>query len=417
MRKFILFLILTQFLLIGNAQIIADHRVVDFYNDIPQRWIDSVKTKLVWIHGMSHGYGYFRGAELLEQMDSKFQVDVWFNTSAPADQNAALRLGRAALGRESFFTHEAGNQGMEENVDNQNATGNPYDFIWFGWSYQGTWENGLEGGVDPIYNIQWAGSTQSGPDGNQRWGLDSGDSVLTNNRVSMDSYLKSVVRFNQRFGSLGYKTKFFFSNGVVDGNEGTELGFQRELKNKHIRDYVNNFGDNNTYFLDYSDILVYNNEGELNTANWDDDGTIRPHQQIHPDNLMDYDNNFNIITPGEDAVEDHIGEVGTVRIAKAMWWLLARASGWDGGNTMITEKKKIPEFYITQSDDRLIIHSIGQSLTVNHYFLYSIQGRIIHQERILNNSINFNISSLSEGIYIFRLTGPLQDVSFKLVVP
>jgi ribosomal protein S2 len=50
---------------------------------------------------------------------------------------------------------------------------------------------------------------------------------------------------------------------VVDDNAGTELGFQRELKNQHIREYVYSEGDDNTYFLDYADILVYNNSGAL----------------------------------------------------------------------------------------------------------------------------------------------------------
>ncbi len=224
----------------------------------------------------------------------------------------------------------------EGTVTDQNETGNPYDYIWFGWSYQSTWENGLGGGVDPVYNTRWAGSTQSGIDGNRRWGLDSEDTELTENRVSMDTYLDAVEQYNQYYSDHQFKTKFFFSNGVVDNNEGTELGFQRELKNQHIRDYVSNNGNNDTYFLDYADILVYNSEGELHTVNWDDNGTPRPHQQIHPDNKMDYDENFNIIDPGSDEIDDHIGEVGALRLAKAMCWLLARASGWDGNTTSVS---------------------------------------------------------------------------------
>ncbi len=90
------------------GQIIADHTVVDQYDAIPQQWKDSVKTKLVWVIGMSHGYGYFRGAELLEQLDPTFQVDIWFETDPPAYQQSALRLGRPGLGRESFWTSQDG---------------------------------------------------------------------------------------------------------------------------------------------------------------------------------------------------------------------------------------------------------------------------------------------------------------------
>ena len=62
---------------------------------------------------------------------------------------------------------------------------------------------------------------------------------------------------------------------------------------------------------------------------WDDNGTDRVHNQIHPDNLMDYDENFNIIA-WNDTDGDHIGEVGALRLGKAMWWMLARMAGWDG---------------------------------------------------------------------------------------
>ncbi|HOR10573.1 MAG TPA: Ig-like domain-containing protein, partial [Bacteroidales bacterium] len=45
--------------------------------------------------------------------------------------------------------------------------------------------------------------------------------------------------------------------------------------------------------------------------------------------MKDYDGSWNIISHSEDG--DHIGEVGALRLAKAMWWLLARIAGWDGG--------------------------------------------------------------------------------------
>ncbi|MGI6306836.1 MAG: Ig-like domain-containing protein [Bacteroidales bacterium] len=45
--------------------------------------------------------------------------------------------------------------------------------------------------------------------------------------------------------------------------------------------------------------------------------------------MKDYDGSWNIIPHSEDG--DHIGEVGALRLAKAMWWLLARIAGWDGG--------------------------------------------------------------------------------------
>lgn len=312
------------------SAVIADHTVVDLYDDIPDRWIDSVKTKLVWIPGMSHGYGYFRGAEWLEKYDNTYKVDIWYHTSAPAQQDTSLRLGRPGFGAESFYTFQGGIDGTKNTVTNQSNTGNPYDFVWFGWSYQGTWEDDPGGTIDPVYNVRWAGSSQGGPQGNGRWGLDAGDSILTGNSVCMDTYLEAMTEYQQYTSQNELVTKFFYSNGVVDANSGTESGFQRELKNKHIRDYVDNSNNPQYYFIDYADILVHNESGELYTVNWNDDGDLRPHQQIHPDNMLDYDDDFNTIPHSADDIDDHIGDVGTMRLAKAMWWLLARASGWDG---------------------------------------------------------------------------------------
>ncbi|WP_430934278.1 hypothetical protein [Saccharicrinis sp. 156] len=307
-----------------DSQIVADHNVVELYDDIPQRWIDSVKTKLVWIQGMSHGYGYFRGAELLEAIDNRFQVEIWYHTAEPEDVGNGLRLGRPLFGSESSWTRPAGIDATNKAIRNLYYKRNPYDFVWFGWSYQSTWQNGLTD-RDPIYDVGWAGSTQSGPDGNLAWGLDAEDQVLTGNRVCMDTYLDAVEQFNQYCTANAIDTKYFFSNGVVDLNAGTELGFQRELKNQHIRNYISGRAGV-TYFFDYADILIHNDKGEKYQVKWNDNGKIRLHDQIHPDNLSDNTG----VEIGEGVMDDHVGDVGAVRLAKAMWWLLARASGWDG---------------------------------------------------------------------------------------
>ena len=47
----------------ANQFIIADHTIVDRYNDIPQYWIDEVKKMWVDIPGESHASGYRNGLE------------------------------------------------------------------------------------------------------------------------------------------------------------------------------------------------------------------------------------------------------------------------------------------------------------------------------------------------------------------
>jgi hypothetical protein len=89
--------------------------------------------------------------------------------------------------------------------------------------------------------------------------------------------------------------------------------YQGHLKYEHIRNYV--LADPTRILFDYADILCYSNAGVLQTLTWDG-------------------NTFPTISTSNDMYGDtytgHIGETGAVRLAKAMWWMLARMAGWDG---------------------------------------------------------------------------------------
>ena len=54
MKKVLIFLILSHFSILQYGQIIADHTVVDKYDDIPQYYIDKVKKMWLVIAGESH---------------------------------------------------------------------------------------------------------------------------------------------------------------------------------------------------------------------------------------------------------------------------------------------------------------------------------------------------------------------------
>ncbi len=313
-----------------GSQIIADHTVVDKYDKIPQQYIDAVKKMLVDIAGESHSSGYRIGMDLLELYDSKFQVQT-FDGAPPAYSAQYLRLGRhGTVGEAQFYTTQNAINTYKSNITSQNNTGNPYSVIGFGWCWDMTWVNAPGGTKDPVHNVHWAGASEGGSNGNLRWGLDSGDGTLTGNSVSMDTYLNAVEQYIQHCTTNGYSSKVIFTTGPVDNQEqnlaGTENGFQREIKHDYIRNFV--AADNSRILFDYADILCWNNSGVKNVTNWNDGGSIRPHANIHPDNMMDYDASWNLIPFTEDG--DHIGEVGALRLAKAMWWMLARISGWDG---------------------------------------------------------------------------------------
>ena len=315
----------------AGDQIIADHTIVDYYDNIPSLWIDIVKTMLVDIAGESHSAGYRKGANLLEDYDVTYQAFTYAG-SPPAYSNSYLRLGKhATVGEANFYTTQNAIDTYKDVITDQYDTGNPFDVMGFGWCWDMSGTNAPGGTIDPVYNVRWAGASVGGADGNQRWGLDSGDSILTGNRVNMDTYLDAVEQYIQHCTDNSYSTKVIFTTGPVDNVGGTESGFQREIKHDYIRDYV--AADASRILFDYADILCWNNNGEQNTEEWDDNGTPRTHAHIHDDNTMDYDDSWNLIAQSGDG--DHIGEVGALRLGKAMWWMLARIAGWDGGQVSV----------------------------------------------------------------------------------
>jgi len=327
-QKLVYIAILIHALAFADAQIIADHSIVSHFDDIPQHYIDSVKHMLVSLPGESHSEGYRRGMSLLEMIDPIYQVHIYDLSTPPDSTDQYLRFGRHIEMGEDYFFSETRIAELKENITSQNSTGNPFHVMGFGWCWDMTNDNDPGGTEDTVYHVHWAGRSIGGPEGNLRWGLDSADQVLTGNSVSMDTYLDAVESYIQHCVENDYPTKWIFTTGPVDWPEhaGTENGVQREIKHDYIRAFVAK--DTSRVLFDYADILCWSNNGEKNLAEWDVVDSIRIHAQIHPENMMDYNNSWDVIDHTEDG--DHIGEVGTVRLAKAMWWLLARIAGWDG---------------------------------------------------------------------------------------
>ncbi len=94
-----------------------------------------------------------------------------------------------------------------------------------------------------------------------------------------------------------------------------ESGYQGYLKYEHIRDYVKK--DPSRILFDFADILSYDNNGAIATETWN--GHTYP--VITPTNL----------SPTEGF---HFSNAGSLRLAKAAWWMLARIAGWNGGTSV-----------------------------------------------------------------------------------
>jgi len=318
-----------------TGPIIADHTVVDLYDDIPQEYIDKVKTMWLNVPGESHSSGYRKGLQFLQDLDSRFQVNITESGAPEPYTDQHLRVSGAVrnqynnwsygAGEADWYTNVTGTTKIKNHLTYANTNGLTITAMGFGWCWDMTWRPSgwisITDGLDPVYNVHWDGSSVGGPDGNTRWGLDEGDVPLTGNRVTMNTYLSATQEYINHAQSNGYPTRVFFTTGPVDGYSG-ERGYQRHLKHEHIRGYV--LASSDRVLFDYADILSWSNASQQNLQSWTDYGGVpKQYQMIHADNMLDFDGTYT-----EDG--DHIGQRGALRLGKALWWMLARIAGWDG---------------------------------------------------------------------------------------
>lgn len=411
MRRIIMLLVLVQFSIIQYGQIIADHNAVDAFDNIPQEYLDIVKTMLVDISGESHSSAYRKGATLLEAMDNTYSAETYSNEAPPTSTDQYLRIGNHTTMGEDYFFSQSKIADLKSAITAQKNTGNPFDVMGFGWCWDMTWQNDPGGTEDPVYHVRWAGSSVGGPNGSMRWGLDIDDQSLTGNSVSMDTYLDAVESYAQHCTSNDIPTTWIFTTGPVDGNSGTENGFQRELKHDYIRAHVAE--DDSRILFDYADILCWNNSGEQNLADWNDGGTARPHAQIHPDNMMDYDNSWNPISHSEDG--DHIGEVGAVRLAKAMWWMLAKMAGWEEEISSVAPGgATVPEVSISLGSGYI---RVGASEVFRgDVKLFDLTGRLVESTIMEGSNVEIPTSKLLAGVYVIMISKDNNRVSRKVLI-
>jgi hypothetical protein len=277
MRKLITILFIC-FSLFSNAQIIADHTVVDKYDDIPQQWIDSVKIMWLSVPGESHSQAYRTGMWYLEGEDATYSSNVTGSGTPESPTSNYLRVSSAtwgdlnnatgwiySYGEEDWFTSSEAIARTKAGLTYANAIDNPISAIGFGWC----WDVGT-----------------SAPD-----------------------YVQATKEYIA-YTADSIPTTVFFTTGPVDTYTGAD-GYSQHLKYETIRDSVD--ADPSRILFDYADILCYDYDGSTNTTTYD--GHTYP--IITTKNLGDAD-------------IGHVSDTASVRLAKAMWWMLARIAGWDG---------------------------------------------------------------------------------------
>jgi hypothetical protein len=262
-------------------QIIADHNVVSQYDKIPQQYIDAVKKMWLVVAGESHSAGYRTGLTLLEASNPTYAVSVVESGIPEAYTTSNLRASRGTWG------------------DYNNATGWIYNYGEEDWFTSPTAISRTKAGI--LYcnsnnlNISAFGFG---------WCWDP--------NVSISDYLTATQAYIDYCTTNNILAKVFFTTGPVDGgNASGETGYNKSVNYESIRSYVK--ANSSRILFDYADILCFNDNGSTNTTTWN--GHTYP--IITATNL------------GDGSI-GHIGSAGTIRLAKAMWWMLARMAGWDG---------------------------------------------------------------------------------------
>jgi hypothetical protein len=289
MKRVIVFLIFIQVALVQYGQIIADHTVVDKFDDIPQYYVDLVKKMWLSVPGESHTEAYRAGLIWLELSNPKYSVSVIESGTPEAYTSVNLRASRASWG------------------DYDNSTGWVYGYGEEDWVTSALAISRTKAGIGycNTHNLTIAAIGFG-------WCYDP--SIYYTN---IGTYLSATQEYVDYCAANSYPTKVFFTTGPVDGESytanglGCEHGYNKYLGYEAIRDYV--ALDETRILFDYADILSHDDDGTQSTLTWNG----KTYEVITSTNLG-------------DASIGHIGSAGSLRLGKAMWWMLARIAGWDG---------------------------------------------------------------------------------------
>lgn len=355
----------------ASAQIIADHTVVDKYHDIPQYYIDKVKKMWLVYAGESHSGSMRAGLTALEALSFVYAVSVKESGTPEGYTTANLRASRATWG------------------DVNNSTGWIYGYGEEDWYKTGTAIARTKAGISycdannltiSAFGFGWC------------W-----DEAETN----MTPYLNATQEYINYCASNSINTRVFFTTGPVDAYTAAgQIGYSKYLAHEAIRNYVKN--DPDRILFDFADILCYNSGSETpNSTTWD--GHIYP--IITSANL----------NPIVDSY--HFSAMGALRLAQAMWWLLARIAGWSGVTTVVEDiSLNEPKIWTHVNGDELTVH-IPEKLTSGKLELYSIDGSLKAISNYESSIFTVNISELPSGFYVMVFNHSAGIESKKIILP
>ncbi len=271
------------------SQIIADHTVVDRFDDIPQYYIDEVKKTWLVVAGESHGRGYINGLDLIEATYPKFAVSTAISGSP--DPYTSLNLRASSL--------------LWGDLDNTSG--------WVNWYGEEDWWTTPLAISRTKAGITYC-NTHSLSISAMLFAHCFDPAMSDNYLLNYTAYINATQEYIDYCASHGYPTKVIFTTLTCDMSySDPDLDqYNKWRASELIRDYV--LQDPTRILFDYYDILCYDDYGN------------------GPETAKYGSSTYNIIHPGNDYDDGsyHISNAGQVRIAKALWWMMARIAGWDG---------------------------------------------------------------------------------------
>jgi hypothetical protein len=101
---------------------------------------------------------------------------------------------------------------------------------------------------------------------------------------------------------------------------------------------------------------------------------------------------------------DHIGQRGALRLAKAMWWMLARMAGWDGVTLAVNQPADDSKIRILPNPvgDFLTIH-LDQTPASGSLTIGDLNGRELLSKQLVETRTVVEMGDFPNGMYIVRL--------------
>jgi len=253
-----------------STALIIDHTAIEEFDQIPEEYITDIYNIKFHHSGRSHSRQINEGLKLLELSDSRYNVGI--NEYAWDIQNPEWSIENNAL----KFTWIHSYLPDYSTYVSRLADANYSMFTWCGEGTADTWEQTFNDYITIMENLE-----QQHPD-----------------------------------------TTFIYTTMNAEANCWQNQGLNRHNFNERIRQYVR---DNDKILFDFADIESYGSDNIINTLT------------CNSTNILFRDDEYNVANgcPGREECGPtcqltHSNNPNCERKGKAIWYMLARLSDWDG---------------------------------------------------------------------------------------